>query len=223
MTLSEKGRFCLSCQKEVIDFTRLDDSRVLRIIQENSGSLCGRFRKNQLGREMYMTEHRWDFPFRKDLVLALLALGAVQPLVAQSTLTRNPMRTEVSPPAKDTAATVSAAPESGLDSLWISGRVIGLEDNMPVAFAVVRLLEFPHTGVMADQDGYFGWMAQAPAGKAFTLTVSAIGYATYTRVYDKADFMAGEPVVVQLSDAVELGGAVVITKKRCRVRKTRTK
>jgi hypothetical protein len=51
MDIAEKGRFCASCQKTVYDFTKSSDREILERI--NSGqSLCGRFLKTQLDREL---------------------------------------------------------------------------------------------------------------------------------------------------------------------------
>ena len=47
MTQNEKGRHCLVCEKTVIDFTTTSDEQIVKIF-ENSGNLCGRFKKNQL-------------------------------------------------------------------------------------------------------------------------------------------------------------------------------
>ena len=49
MTSKENGRFCLSCSKTVIDFTKmLSDEIQLFFIQNQNNRICGRFRKTQL-------------------------------------------------------------------------------------------------------------------------------------------------------------------------------
>ncbi|WKL47215.1 hypothetical protein Q1W71_19905 [Flavobacterium pectinovorum] len=49
MTPSENGRFCLSCSKTVIDFTVMLPEEVQHFfIQNQSGNICGRFKKSQL-------------------------------------------------------------------------------------------------------------------------------------------------------------------------------
>lgn len=49
MTLKEKGRFCNSCSKTVIDFTKMDTYEIQDFINENKGNrVCGHFKQSQL-------------------------------------------------------------------------------------------------------------------------------------------------------------------------------
>lgn len=54
MTTVEKGRFCSSCQKEVIDFSKASDSQIIDSLYSNK-NLCGRFSSNQLNRSLNKT------------------------------------------------------------------------------------------------------------------------------------------------------------------------
>lgn len=52
MTPGEQGRFCKSCQKTVVDFTRMTDSEMIGFMSGLNESVCGRMTGNQLNREM---------------------------------------------------------------------------------------------------------------------------------------------------------------------------
>ncbi|NQX82571.1 MAG: hypothetical protein HRT66_11340 [Flavobacteriaceae bacterium] len=47
MTPTQKGMYCSSCNKEVLDFTRKSESYLANIL-DKGGSVCGEFRKEQL-------------------------------------------------------------------------------------------------------------------------------------------------------------------------------
>ena len=49
MKEEDKGRFCLSCSKTVIDFTKISNTEIKTYFEKNIGEkTCGRFRKEQL-------------------------------------------------------------------------------------------------------------------------------------------------------------------------------
>lgn len=48
MTSVEQGRYCQSCQQDVIDFTKMHKAGIAEYMSANTGSLCGRFTKDQL-------------------------------------------------------------------------------------------------------------------------------------------------------------------------------
>ncbi|MBS1627186.1 MAG: hypothetical protein JSR09_11155 [Bacteroidetes bacterium] len=52
----EKGRFCLSCQKKVIDFSNMTDAEVLNFLNYNKGRICGRFELGQTMRPLVETK-----------------------------------------------------------------------------------------------------------------------------------------------------------------------
>jgi CarboxypepD_reg-like domain/Secretion system C-terminal sorting domain len=59
MTNAEKGRFCSSCQKTVIDFSNMSDREIALFFKKPwTGSVCGRFMEDQLNREMEIPRKR---------------------------------------------------------------------------------------------------------------------------------------------------------------------
>ena len=59
MTPHEQGRFCDSCQKCVVDFTKYSDEQLLNFFtQKNAKNTCGRFREDQLDRKIFVPPTR---------------------------------------------------------------------------------------------------------------------------------------------------------------------
>lgn len=52
MTPDQRGRFCASCQKTVVDFTAMSDRQIADYFNRSTVSTCGRFYRDQLEREV---------------------------------------------------------------------------------------------------------------------------------------------------------------------------
>lgn len=57
MSPTEKGKFCASCQKEVVDFTKASDREVVLAYNGNK-HLCGRFNVSQLERSLIIPKEK---------------------------------------------------------------------------------------------------------------------------------------------------------------------
>jgi hypothetical protein len=81
MTPTEKGRFCASCQKQVIDFSNKSDRDIAMFFKKpilsssKGGSVCGRFMDDQLNREFEIPKKRipWLKYFFQIAIPAFLA------------------------------------------------------------------------------------------------------------------------------------------------------
>ena len=82
MTPVEKGRFCASCQKTVLDFTHLSDNEIINLVNKND-NLCGRINTSQLNRNLIKTKKKSNyFGYFATSVLAFFGLGT-ENVVAQ--------------------------------------------------------------------------------------------------------------------------------------------
>jgi hypothetical protein len=52
MTSSDKGKFCASCQKTVVDFTNMSDREIIEYFSKSTGSVCGRLTDEQLSKDI---------------------------------------------------------------------------------------------------------------------------------------------------------------------------
>ncbi len=75
MSPVEKGRFCSSCQKNVIDFTKSSDREII-LAYKKEDTLCGRFRISQLERKMAIVkEKKTIWMIAAASLIAFLGLG----------------------------------------------------------------------------------------------------------------------------------------------------
>jgi hypothetical protein len=59
MTPDEKGRFCSSCQKQVVDFTVMNNQQLAQFFKKPStGTVCGRFNNDQLNQDLQVPQKR---------------------------------------------------------------------------------------------------------------------------------------------------------------------
>ena len=68
MTTTQKGRHCFSCQKTVVDFSKMSDGEIIRYFQQSKGATCGRFLETQLNRPMVellvgRPKNKWTWMF----------------------------------------------------------------------------------------------------------------------------------------------------------------
>ena len=77
MTPQQQGRFCGSCQKTVVDFTKMTDQQVLNYFSEmHGGNTCGKFSVEQLDRDMVLQNKKsipWFKYFLNIMIPAMIA------------------------------------------------------------------------------------------------------------------------------------------------------
>src|SRR3954471_1426107 len=81
MTPCDKGKFCASCQKTVIDFTNMSDRQIAEHFKKQEGSVCGRFMGDQLNRDIDIPRKRipwikYFFQFALPTFLISMKAGA---------------------------------------------------------------------------------------------------------------------------------------------------
>ena len=74
MDSQEKGRFCGSCQKLVIDFSQMSDTEIINYFKEYKGqNTCGHFKQSQVDRKLKEQETPRRKFFLKELAAACFA------------------------------------------------------------------------------------------------------------------------------------------------------
>jgi len=160
MSAKEKGRYCSSCQKTVVDFTGMSDSGVAAFFKNVDGPVCGRFFADQLERPLRIPKKRISW-IRYFFTIALPAVLWSQRSNAQGEVR---VKTEQQVPGEKRAVADTAL-------VIISGTVIDVNGN-PIPFATVRLKD-ANLGAKCDEKGEFKFQMNKAIG---TLEITAVGY-----------------------------------------------
>jgi CarboxypepD_reg-like domain len=208
MTPQEKGRFCDSCQKCVVDFTAMTDAAVLDYFNKYNGKICGRFDKRQLDRVLIINDKRFQKRFNiaaSLLLLSSLGFGntvkneAVLPLKVQQFDVRN---------------TVSEAQNKFLndsisnDRITIGGKIFTAENPKEPLVGASILIKGTSIGRVTDIEGEFAFTIPIESLKDGILVVSFVGYETQELELSK--LISTEHLVINLKESEGLSGEIII-------------
>lgn len=152
MTITERGRFCSACQKDVIDFSSLPDDEVLAILRGLKGlPSCGMFAAGQLNRPLAQRTRNVPVTtfLRSKLVAATLLLQSI--VINATSYARNPIKAEQMP----------IAPVSKDSMLVVTGRLLDAYTQTPVA-AIQLSISCDTANVITDADGRFTFRLKQP-------------------------------------------------------------
>lgn len=165
MSKDEKGRFCMACNKQVIDFSNMTDQQIVDYMVSASGNVCGRFTDTQLNRPLHsntsgQAAHKWWLSLCFPLFIGITrGMSQGKPVVKYKTHARK--------------TTQRKMPHPGADVLPVYRKINGYvvdEKGSPVALATVRSLA-GGTVAVTDTAGVF--CVQVPvAEKQMTIVAS---------------------------------------------------
>lgn len=190
MSQTEKGKFCSSCQKNVIDFTKASNKEIILAYNENE-NLCGRFRISQLGRNIIIPKEKKSiWMITAASIIALLGLGN------QTAKAQGNVRTEQT----DKKQLNDSINIKSTGKNKYSGVVVD-ENNIPLPGASL-MIKGTGIGTQTDIDGSFS----IEAIKGNILVVSYISYKTLElTLKEKFNFS-----IKMKMDEVELQGFMII-------------
>jgi hypothetical protein len=203
MTQQDKGRFCASCAKQVVDFSLMSDQQVLNFFKTATGKVCGRFANDQLQRPMI------EAPKQKKKVWWIAAMMPLLLMFGKANAQKKKIKTTKGEPAliipdnrqeimgkvapgirvaTDTVAEQTTSTENCLRTvgdtilttlpnyLTIKGTIIDAKSGEHIYGASV-LIKDSKIGVATDINGNFSLSVKQDQ-KLPTITISYIGYET---------------------------------------------
>jgi hypothetical protein len=173
MLAEERGKFCLSCQKTVVDFSRMTNDDIINYFEQNAGkSICGRIAKYQ--HDTPISNYRkvvtpW---FNKYVAGFFMALGFYHPSNAQ---------TAEIPFEQNNKGKIGIKPSSKASNnpVVIQGRVFDAQTKKVIKGAVITV---DGTDIMAisDKNGNYTITIPERAQKGLVLTVVRENYTDAT-------------------------------------------
>lgn len=199
MIANAEGKFCLACQKSVIDFTNKSDSEIVEILQKG-GNICGRFRKEQL-KTYTLEKANWSLPIKAFAVfMAGLATTIFSPneAIAQGEVIHLEQREETIQKNKERGILrerevfeKNELLEDSLGQVLIKGRVFEDYDMKLGAPAIGIVIKGTQNGTTTDFDGNF----EIKIKKTDVLVCSFVGYLTQEIAY--AEFVKNPNIILE--------------------------
>jgi len=238
-----RGKFCGSCQKQVIDFSNMNDRQVADFFKKpilslsKGGSVCGRFMTDQLEREIDIPRKRipWvKYFFQFALPAFLLSLKSsvakAQGEVKIKTTALDKVningnvdgirfgmvsrKNKPKPLMGDTVNAPAKIIKEQVDKIKIMGKVID-ENGNPVPYATI-IIKGTKIGIPADSVGEFTIIPNTSWEK-ITLTCSSIGFETTEINVDRSNYSGALVILTSFKLSEVIAGEVIIT--RCFAKK----
>ena len=214
MTSTQQGRFCLSCQKEVVDFSVMPDKDILNYISTASSNMCGRVAHDQLNRDLlYPPEPRkiWWRYWMSAAASLILIMSKTEAQV------KAPEDTVIAlPPGlmlKGLEGVVGgiAVNKNYKENLIIKGTITD-ENGMPLPAATV-LIKGTKKGTISKPNGEFSIAIQGE--KNNILLVSSIGYETQeVKIPNHGSFQNLINITLRTMTMGFMGDVVITAKKK---------
>lgn len=200
------GRFCASCEKTVIDFTKMHDEKFIAYFQNSKKLFCGRFTERQLS---------LNIPFKSK---PLLPFWKLSKYVATSMITVAGLGVRVFAQKVETIVTQNDSTKTSTDSqiqknnefIELSGFVID-NYNEAVPGALVEILNFS-IGTNTDVDGRFQIMAPKTSvvNNFVYLKINGLGLKEKIQTFNISSGITS--IRVSLEQGNMMVGDVIITK-----------
>jgi hypothetical protein len=216
MSPVEQGRFCSSCQKNVVDFTTQSDEEIISFFNNYNGSTCGRFTDEQLDRPIQKIELKPASSFLR------YAAGLLLPVSMFAIKAKAQFKEQLPKQVSKQSTNQVCMPSSAIKSeqviilggystssqqktLFITGSVIDEITKQPLA-GVSIIIKGINQGVVTDEKGKYS--IYIPSKKTI-LQYSSIGY-EMKEVKSNVGNLTDDVVVEMRAATMDMLGVVVV-------------
>jgi len=166
----EKGRYCTSCQNQVIDFTNMSDQQLIAYFKKrNKDAICGRFMNDQLQRDILIPKKRIPW-LRYFFQFALPALVASSKAASQGQVKIKTGKPVIVTNVKSNELKKEFA---GKSSRNVNGKIVD-ETGSAIPYASVYI-KGTSIGTSCDSTGNFS-LGCHETGDSIILQFSSVGF-----------------------------------------------
>lgn len=211
----DRGKFCMQCSKEVIDFTKLDNKEIIQIIEKSNGRICGRMSISQLNNPIVIPSKKSRSKLYKALTAIFLIGSTGSVFAAPLPLAANNLNVS----KNESNYKRINLKQFKTDTLknTIKGQVL-TEFEEPIPDAIINVKEL-NLEIVTDNDGYF--LISLPQNFQQEFVTVLISYPYFedyeTRIY-KTDLSIDRKYYLkednEYKEEVVLTGKVATTYKR---------
>jgi hypothetical protein len=198
MSMNEKGRFCDSCKKLVIDFTHYSDQQLADFFKSSKGNVCGKLRNDQLHKSLHPAQQTNNYSIPKFLVSAALTIGFGNNVNADEK--HMEAIHVVANEEKEAEKNNSIA---GADSTRIiSGTILDMKTKETIPGATI-LLEGDTVATSTNMNGFFSIdISSRLHADTIKLIISSVGYSTKVLKYSPEHFPS--KLTIELTEDAQL-------------------
>ncbi|MEE1944928.1 carboxypeptidase-like regulatory domain-containing protein [Pedobacter sp. KR3-3] len=208
---AEKGRYCSSCQKEVIDFRGWTADELQDWFANSNGRVCGRLSQKQLDyfKPKEVRHEGWSFSAKVLLASSLALLTSSK--VYSNTFAKSDSAIHQNTNEKGSKIKEEAKPSDSL--IIIKGIITAKEDKLPLPDVSIFLKNSSVSGSTGD-NGRFTLQVKATPGQKLLLEFKCLGYATKELEITPESVAQELELEMAFSDEGLTMGAVVVSYRR---------
>lgn len=185
MKPTQRGKFCGTCERDLVDFSILRDAEVFKVIQANEGKVCGRFHKTQMNRNFIQVEERESSKYLKFAASLLLTLAVGN--TSGQNAPDQPMQIQV----PDSSQKLVEPLQKTIHPYTILGKVYDAINHDPIPFSTVRI-KGSSIATMTDLDGnYTIVVPQSMRHEQIIIEVTNVSFNTHERALEVVQFQNG--------------------------------
>jgi len=166
MSPTDKGKFCSSCEKEVIDFVHLSDERLVEFLQKNDQKFCGRFTNEQLNRSISIKRKKSQEKNYLKLAASFLLLSFV---TNHSNAESNNVKIE-----KTHHLNNESENSNQQDTLVLKGKLVDSKTGLGIIGG--RVHDYNGGVAESDKEGYFNFYSRNRNQNVISIYVEHCAY-----------------------------------------------